>query len=235
MSESTPIYMRIHDQIQQCIEEGKWQVGDRLPAERILAEQFSVSRMTLRQAIQTLADEGILERKVGSGTYVASQKVQEKMSGITSFTEIIENQGKTPSSKTVFYKIVKPNLQEQEALQIHSEDKIVRMERIRYANEIPICVETTSIPYEFIMNLDKTEISSSLYATLAKKENLRLGKAVQHITASLASDKIAELLELKVGEPILQLRQTTFLKDGRPLEYVRSKYAAHRFEFVLEK
>ena len=84
---SSPIYIQIHNQIKQAIEAGRWAVGDRIPSERELATQFDVSRMTLRQAIQTLVDEGILERRVGAGTFVANQKVQEKMSGVTSFTD----------------------------------------------------------------------------------------------------------------------------------------------------
>jgi len=94
---SSPIYIQIHNQIKQAIEAGRWAVGDRIPSERELASQFDVSRMTLRQAIQTLVDEGILERRVGAGTFVANQKVQEKMSGVTSFTDLMLAQGKVPS------------------------------------------------------------------------------------------------------------------------------------------
>ncbi len=74
----SPVYIQIHNEIKKAIEAGKWSVGDRIPSERELAVQFNVSRMTLRQAIQTLVEEGILERFVGSGTFVANQKVQEK-------------------------------------------------------------------------------------------------------------------------------------------------------------
>lgn len=235
MKEGLPIYIQIHNQIRQRIEDGKWQVGDRLPSERELAQEFGVSRMTLRQAIQTLADEGILERKVGSGTYVANQKVQEKMSGITSFTEIIQRQGKSPSSKTVSYQIKMPNSREQEALHLAEDDEILRMERIRYADNVPICVETTSIPLCFIKELKKDEITSSLYHSLEEQTKARLGQAKQMITASLANERTAELLEIKRGDAILYLRQITYLKTGEPFEYVRSQYVGSRFEFVLEK
>lgn len=71
-------------------------VGEKIPAERELAGQFNVSRMTLRQAIQELVDEGILERRVGSGTFVANRKVQERMSGVTSFTDLMKSLGRFP-------------------------------------------------------------------------------------------------------------------------------------------
>lgn len=73
-----PMYIKIHNQIKRDVENHIYKVGDRIPAERQLAVEFGVSRMTLRQAIKTLEEEGILERRLGSGTYVASQKVQEK-------------------------------------------------------------------------------------------------------------------------------------------------------------
>ena len=79
-----PAYVKIHDQIKKDIDEGIWEIGERLPSERDLAETFEVSRMTLRQAITLLVEEGVLERRVGSGTYVASTRVQEKMRGTTS-------------------------------------------------------------------------------------------------------------------------------------------------------
>lgn len=91
-----PAYIKIHDAIKKDIDNGVWPIGDRLPSERDLSEHFQVSRMTLRQAVTLLVEEGILERRIGSGTYVASHRVQEKMRGTTSFTEIVHSQGKPP-------------------------------------------------------------------------------------------------------------------------------------------
>lgn len=85
----SPVYIQIHNQLRENIEGGKWQVGEKIPLKELAAE-FGVSRMTLRQAIQTLVDEGVLERRVGSGTFVASRKVQEKMAGVTSFIDLME-------------------------------------------------------------------------------------------------------------------------------------------------
>ena len=146
----SPVYIQIHNQIKKDIEAGKWKIGEKIPSERELAENFSVSRMTLRQAIQTLVDEGILERKIGSGTFVARKKVQEKMSGITSFTEITEAQGKVPTSKTVSYLITIPSLSESEKLNLDDNQKVLRMERIRFADDVPICFEVATVPLELV-------------------------------------------------------------------------------------
>ncbi len=107
-----PVYIQIHNDLKQKIEAGSWQVGTRIPSERKLAETYHVSRMTLRQAVQTLIDEGLLRRAIGSGTFVTNQKVQEHMSGISSFTETMEAVGKVPSSKTLSYKIIEPTFKD---------------------------------------------------------------------------------------------------------------------------
>ena len=126
VSSKLPVYLQIHDAIKNKIANGYWNVGDRLPSERELSEVFGVSRMTLRQAIQTLADEGILERKVGSGTYVARKKVKETMIGTTSFSKIVSAQGSVPSSKTMSYFVTKPSSSEMERLNIGKMKKLLK-------------------------------------------------------------------------------------------------------------
>ncbi|PMD68864.1 GntR family transcriptional regulator [Companilactobacillus nuruki] len=230
-----PVYIQIHNEIRKEIESGKWAVGERIPSERQLSQDFDVSRMTLRQAIQTLVDEGILQRQVGSGTYVASSKVQEKMSGTTSFTEITEEQGKKPSSKTVSYHVADPSISELEKLKLKDGDQVLRMERIRYADKQPICFEVATIPIDIVNSLNKKDITSSLYKALEDKAGLKLGNATQTVSAILASEKIANFLNVKRGSAILRVRQITTLDDERPFEYVRSQYAGDRFEFYLER
>ncbi|MCY9807114.1 GntR family transcriptional regulator [Lentilactobacillus senioris] len=230
-----PIYIQIHNEIKRDIENGKWQVGDRIPSERELSLNFGVSRMTLRQAIQTLVDEGILERRVGSGTYVANQKVQEKMSGVTSFTELMVASGKEPASKTISYHTMEPSLSEMEKLKIDQDEPVLRMERIRYGDGVPICFEVATVPEKIVAGLEKNEVTSSLYRALEQKKDLRLGKAEQTVSAMLASERIAEFLDIKRGDAILRLRQISYLQDNTPFEYVRTQYVGDRFEFYLEK
>ncbi|MFD2729532.1 GntR family transcriptional regulator [Enterococcus camelliae] len=234
MAEQTPIYIQIHDEMKRKIEENIWKIGDRIPSERELSIQFGVSRMTLRQAIQNLSDEGILERKVGSGTYVANQKVQEKMTGTTSFTEIMLSQGRTPSSKVTSYFVTSPSSSEIEKLRLHEKQQVLRMERIRYADGVPICFEIASIPEYLINHFTKEAITTSFYRIL-EDEGYKIGRANQTISATIASEKIADFLNIKRGEAVLRLRQTSFFEDGTPFEYVRTQYVGSRFEFYLEK
>lgn len=230
----SPVYIQIHNQIKKDIEAGVWAVGDRIPSERELALEFNVSRMTLRQAVQTLVEEGILERQVGAGTFVARKKVQEKMTGVTSFTELMEEQGKKPSSRTVSYLVTTPSLSEMERLKLKDDEKVLRMERIRYADEVPICFEVATLPYSLVKDYERNQITTSLYPTL-EESGRKIGHAQQSVSAQVASERIAEYLNIKRGSAILRLRQITELGDGTPFEYVRTQYAGDKFEFYLEK
>jgi GntR family transcriptional regulator len=229
-----PMYIKIHNQIKREIENHVYQVGSRIPAERQLALKFGVSRMTLRQAIKTLEDEGILEQRLGSGTYVANQKVQEKMSGIMSFTEITHANGQVPSSKLISYRVGKPTLSESERLGLTDNQEILRMERIRYADNIPICYEVVTIPQQLIMGMSKSDISAHLYHTL-KKNGYQIGRVTEHISAAIANENTARLLDAKKGEALITRLQVTELSTGEPFEYTRASYVADRFEFTFSK
>ena len=226
-------YIHIYNQLKEQIDKGELQVGQRLPSERELADQFGVSRMTLRQGVSLLVDEGLLRRKIGSGTYVASTRVQEKMRGTTSFTDIIEMQGKEPSTRLLSYIRVLPTEKEAEMLGLTEGDYIIRMERIRYADKVPVVYEVASIPEKLIQHAKKEDITAHFFKTLTEN-GYQIGKSHQTIYARLASEKVATYLHVQKNQAILALRQISFLADGQAFEYVNSQYAGERFEFYLE-
>lgn len=232
----TAIYIKIHDDIKNQIESGVYKVGQRLPSERSMAEQFGVSRMTLRQAVTSLVEEGILTRFVGSGTFVASDRVREKMRGTTSFTDIIRNLGKTPTSKVLSYQKTKANEVECDKLQLKKGAQIIRMERIRYADDLPICYEVASIPYRLIEDFEKHDITNHFYDTLASAGK-KIGRSEQVISAKIVNKEIANFLSIKPNAAILALTQISYFANTEetPFEYVLSQYVGDRFEFYLER
>lgn len=228
-----PAYIRIHDAIKKEIDGGIWEIGQRLPSERDLADDYEVSRMTLRQAITLLVEEGILERRVGSGTYVASRRVQEKMRGTTSFTEIVRSQGKSPSSQVVSYQRKPANETEIQQLQLKPSDYVVRMERVRYADNVPLVFEVASIPEKLIREFKREDITEHFFQTLTDN-GYEIGKSQQTIYAKNASERVANYLKVPKNHAVLALTQVSYFTDGRPFEYVHSQYVGDRFEFYLE-
>ena len=228
-----PAYIRIDDALKKKIADGFWEIGQRLPSERDLADDYEVSRMTLRQAITLLVEEGILERRVGSGTYVASHRVQEKMRGTTSFTEIVRSQGKTPSSQLISYQRKPANETEIEQLQLKASDYVVRMERVRYADNVPLVFEVASIPEKLIREFKREDITEHFFQTLTDN-GYEIGKSQQTIYAKNASERVANYLKVPKNHAVLALTQVSYFTDGRPFEYVHSQYVGDRFEFYLE-
>lgn len=228
-----PAYIRIHDAIKKEIDGGVWEIGQRLPSERDLADDYEVSRMTLRQAITLLVEEGILERRVGSGTYVASHRVQEKMRGTTSFTEIVRSQGKTPSSQLISYQRKPANETEIQQLQLKATDTVVRMERVRFADNVPLVFEVASIPEKLIQSFNQEAITEHFFQTLTDN-GYEIGKSEQTIYAKNASERVANYLKVPKNHAVLALTQVSYFTDGRPFEYVHSQYVGDRFEFYLE-
>lgn len=157
-----------------------WAVGDRIPSERELALEFNVSRMTLRQAVQTLVEEGILERQVGAGTFVARKKCR-KNDRRDEFYGVDGRTRQKPSSRTVSYLVTTPSLSEMERLKLKDDEKVLRMERIRYADEVPICFEVATLP------IVSSRITSVIRLPLRFIERLKKadGKSVTRNKASL--------------------------------------------------
>lgn len=228
----TPRYIEIHNQIRDRIENGEWQSRKRLPSERELAEMFQVSRMTLRQAVQTLVDEGLLERRVGSGTFVAEQKVSERALGVTSFTELMAETGRHATTKTVSYKVTTPSASEIEHLALKPTDEVLVLERLRYGDDEPILLEQATLPMKLVENCTRSALTESLYKTLASI-GIKPGRANQTVGVALANERLSELLDIKRGDPILTVRQVSYDQNDTPFEYVRSYYVGERFEFSL--
>ncbi|MBC2146952.1 GntR family transcriptional regulator [Listeria booriae] len=231
-SSGIPIYIQIQSEIKQKIEDGTWQVGKAIPAERQLAEMFHVSRMTVRQAIQGLVDDTILQRRVGAGTFIAEKKMTEHLEAVTSFTNLMIHEGKVPSSRIVSYGIRPASTQEREALQLPENSNVMRIERIRYGDKIPILFEIVVVPENIASLLTKEDIMESLYEVILSKLGQNIGEAEQIMEAALVSEKVAPYLDVKMGSPVMKLRQITFLQDGRPFEFTRSQYVGNRFQFV---
>lgn len=233
MSKKVPVYIAMHNELRQKVLSKEWKKGQKIPSERVLATEFEVSRMTARQAVSSLVEEGLLERKQGAGTFVASDKVREKLSGIPSFTETIEKIGKKPSSKLVSFYTKHASESESEKLQLKQNDEVLVMERIRYADDEPICFEVATIPYHIVSDINKDDLKAHLYRSLSDI-GYHVARAEQVISATWASEHVAEMLDIKRESPILRLKQVSYTQEDNPFEYVRAQYVGSRYEFFIE-
>ncbi|GAB2957432.1 GntR family transcriptional regulator [Amycolatopsis acidiphila] len=206
--------------------------GSPIPTERALATDFGVSRTTVRQALADLTAEGRLHRVQGKGTFAAEPKLAQRLQ-LSSYTEDMRAQGREPSSKLLEIEELVSEPEMSKLLGIRSGAKIMRMRRLRLADNEPMALETTHLPLSRFRGLRK-HISSggSLYAVLREQFGVQMERAEETIETSLAGPQEAELLGADVGMPVLLLSRHSFGTDGKPVEFVRSIYRGDRYKFV---
>jgi GntR family transcriptional regulator len=206
--------------------------GSPIPTERALATDFGVSRTTVRQALADLTAEGRLHRVQGKGTFAAEPKLAQRLQ-LSSYTEDMRAQGREPSSKLLEIEELVSEPEMSKLLGIRSGAKILRMRRLRLADNEPMALETTHLPLSRFRGLRK-HISSggSLYAVLREQFGVQMERAEETIETSLAGPQEAELLGADVGMPVLLLSRHSFGADGKPVEFVRSIYRGDRYKFV---
>ncbi len=229
-----PIYIQIEEQLKQQIQQGDFPIGTAIPSERELTERFDVSRMTVRQSITNLVNDGLLYREKGRGTFVASPKVEQPLNGLTSFTEDMQSRGLVPSSKLIGFEILEPDSDIAEELQLADGDPVYFVERIRFADDKPMAIERTYLPVGRFPNLDRDSFQGSLYAMIENEQQLKISRATQRMEAGLVKKEDADLLQIKPPAAILMIERISYLADGQPFEVVRSTYRADRYKFTTD-
>ncbi|CAM3788869.1 GntR family transcriptional regulator [Mesobacillus zeae] len=233
-SSPLPIYYQLEELIKKQIETGELEPGDALPSEREYSETYQISRMTVRQAVNQLVQNGMLYRQQGKGTFVAERKIEKQLLGLTSFTEDMQGRGVQTSSDVVEFNIVLANAYIAGQMQLKKKDPVYEIKRIRLAENTPMAYEITYLPATLLNGLTKEAAAQSIYRYIEQHLNSPIGQAKQTIEASAADDVEAEYLQIAKGSPILLIERNTRLKDGTPVELAKSVYRADRYKFKVD-
>ena len=206
--------------------------GTSIPTERVLAEQYTVSRTTVRQALADLTAEGRLHRVQGKGTFAAEPKLAQRLQ-LSSYTEDMRAQGREPSSKLLELTEVTADADFAKVLGMRAGAKMLRLHRLRLADGEPMALETTYLPLSRFRGL-REELSDggSLYAVLRERHGVQPQRAEETFETALCGPTEAELLGADVGMPMLLLSRHSFDAEGNPFEFVRSIYRGDRYKFV---
>ena len=190
--------------------------------------------MTVRQALTHLVNNGYLHRLQGKGTFVAEQKIQQPLQGLTSFTEDMTARGMKPDSQIIQFEMIPSTPQIAKYLSINEYAPVYEIKRVRLADEVPMALETTYISANLVKGLTEEIVNQSLYAYMENKLNLEIDYGSQMIEASIADKLEAQYLNIQAGAPILLIQRNTFLQDGIPAELVKSSYRADRYKFMIQ-
>lgn len=233
----TPRYYQLARILRERILRGELEPHQPIPSERNLEEIYSVSRTTIRQAIDILVRQGFLYREHGKGTFVSPQKLQKGISELTSFSEDMKNRGLVPGQKILEIGLVTPPADVGQHLELARPDQpVLRIERLRLGDGIPMGLQTSyiNLPDGGAITAGELDQVGSIYRILHEKFHLIPTEADETLEVALATPREAALLHIKPGSPLLVSERTTYSQYRRVIEFVKILYRGDRYRYTAK-
>lgn len=216
----------IFNEIKMQIDKNLYKAGERIPSESALAQQFGVSRMTVRHALGRLSREDLLTRLPGVGTFVkasSSTVVERKVGRLGSFSDEIGYSGIHVLSEVKVQEVTLANDQVQQKLQLRKNQQVVHLIRVRIIQGIKGAVQESWLPFNLTSELAHIPMEDrSLYAVLKGICGIELSWAEQVVSASVSDEELGRLLDIPIGTPLLNIERVTFSLDRKPVEFAKS-------------
>jgi GntR family transcriptional regulator len=229
-----PTYKRIQNVIRRRIEDGQLKPGDMVASERELAKAHKVSLMTARHALADLAREGMVERRHGSGTFVAPPKIH--FNKLMSYTEQMASRGLAANSRIISSGVLDNEPEIAARLSLSASSHLFTLERVRQAADEPFALETCYLSAdEFPALAGGTLERGSLFVTLEREYGIELAYADEEIDATAADLRTAELLAVTRGAPLLRIRQLIYTTKGKACMYVVGLYRSGRHTLLIRR
>lgn len=229
-------YLDLKQSITQAITNGEYAPHDQLPSQRTLGQQFGLSHMSVRRAINELIQEGLIYAVAGKGLYAAAPKVDVERDGMVSFSEDMRSRGMAASSRILRAEVVSAPTLLAQVLGVEIGAALVYLRRLRLANDEPMAVQDTYLPRALCPDLlERIGHSPSLFALLREVYHLRLARSSNAAEAALATDEEARLLGMTLPAALLITEQITYLDNGQPVEFVRSAYRGDRYRLTVKR
>ncbi len=237
-----PMYRQLKELLEEKIHKQKLAAHDKMPSEREMCASYNLSRTTVRQAIDTAVNEGLLYRVHGKGTFVAGPQVNQGLIRLISFEQTLLMRGFKPSMQVLDIEFLPGDIEKNTLLGLDAQAEIVRAEVLGLADGIPMAFFTYYL--SAVYAVDAIEELKE-YATRGKwfsfaryyknKLHLNLGIARQTFEAQVAKEKISKLLKISQGSPVFYLTSIMYTADGQPVELRKSYYRGDRYKFNVDR
>jgi GntR family transcriptional regulator, phosphonate transport system regulatory protein len=229
------LWRQVADGIERGIADGRFAAGEKLPGEMEIAETYRVNRHTVRRALATLAERGLVRAERGSGTYVEAVKLAYPLRSRTRFSEIVGAGGHEPRGQLIDASEDVATRELARELGLKTGASLIRIESVRLADRTPICVSTTWLSATRFPDAGRVFASTRSMTKLLVHYGIRdYRRGTTKITAAIADAADAARLDLALGRPVLVVDSTDVDPDGKALVTKRSRFAAERIEFVVE-
>lgn len=230
-----PLYYQLVEAIRDRIRAGALTPGAQLPPERELGEQFGISRMTVRQALQYLINEDVLVARQGAGTFVAEPKLTFDPRHALGFTEEMMLRGADAASQVLEQSVVTPPASIAAKLALPAGEQTTRIVRLRLAAGTPLLLETVHVPTSLFPGLDRENLAQlSLYRLMRDVHGVKPAGARQTLESVPANEYEGKLLGVQPGTPMILLQGVTVDQDDQPIECFKAIYRGDRFEIAFD-
>jgi GntR family transcriptional regulator len=231
----SPLYEQIYQLLRTKISEGQLRPGDLLPSEAELVEQYQVSRATVRQALDELVSDGLIQRKQGRGTFVSPHNVEQGLVRIVSFTEDMQRRGLEPGTKLRSAELLPATDALARHLEIPVGEPLARIERLRLADGEPMSIEMSYLVHRYCPGiLEQDYTTQSLRKMLEDRYGIRFSSARQSIRAITTTKDIAEALSVKNSGALLYIERISYTEYDVPIEYLRLFHRGDRYTLYTE-
>ena len=228
-----PMYRQIADALREQINAGELKPGDALPTESSLQEAFSVSRVTVRQALKLLTEEHIIESIQGSGSYVKEERVNYDIYQLTGFYEKLADRNVDTHSDVKTFEVIKADEKLAEKLNIRPDDNVWHIKRVRFIKQKPVNLEETWMPLTMFDDLTWAVMENSKYHYIEQIKKMAIDRSEQELVPIMPSQEAIAALALDPAKPILEKVSRGFLKDGRVFEFSRNVFNTDDYKFTL--
>lgn len=226
-----PYYHQLYEQLRDAIRRRAYKPGDRLPTESELMARYGASRATVRQALDLLVQEGLIYRRRARGSFVAHPTLEQGLARIVSFTEDMRRRGLHAATRVLAADLRPATRELAEALGIAPGDELAHLERLRLADHAPLSVEESFLVHAACPGILKKHNYAAfpLREALERDYAIRLVCARQVIRAQAASPRLARLLKLSPGAPLLVIERVSYSQAHAPVEFLRISYRGDRY------
>ncbi|WP_249979133.1 GntR family transcriptional regulator [Vreelandella olivaria] len=233
--ERLPLYARLRDQLASRIANGEWTPGDAIPSENRLAEEYSVALATMRMALKQLADEGLLERRRGKGTFVKQPAFRADLFRFFHVHDVNDPDSPViPESRILSCTKVPIPSEAHHAFGGGADTHCIKIERVRLWSGEPLLFEELYLrlpDFEGFMSLDFKSIGPLLYPTFLEEFGILISSATDELSFSSATETSAQHLNLKQGDPVAAIQRTARNPVGRTIEYRQVHGRPERFRY----
>ncbi|MFC5648092.1 GntR family transcriptional regulator [Paenibacillus solisilvae] len=231
-----PLYYMVKENIEALIRSGKYMPSDQLPTESQLGDQYTVSRTTVRLALQQLEMEGLIHRIQGKGTFISSPKIEDELTDhVKSFVEQMKDLGLQTHSTVLSVELIPATSHLAAVLHIADKDPVIKLARLRHADNEPLQHSTSYVPWRLAPELMQDDLTCSLFELLSNKYKLIPHRATESIEPIVIDDTYSSLLNIAEGSPAFLIESITYSENQVPLEYAHLIVRGDRLKFVIDR